>query len=139
MSIRALAVAGAAALVATAVEVPSADAGNGPPPPVSTNGHKVQLFATGVKTPTSFAFGDGQVFEGDGGNSEGNAPPNGGVYVLKNGVAKKIPSTLKFVAGLAWHNNKLYITGARLTNGRPSFVIMTWSGWNGSTFTKRRD
>jgi glucose/arabinose dehydrogenase len=136
MTIRALAVAGAAALAVAAVAAPSADAGSGPPPPVSTNGHKVQLFASGVKTPTAFAFGAGQVFEADGG-SEQNGPPDGGVYVLKNGSAEKIKSALKFVAGIAWHHNYLYVSGARFLNGRPRWVLMRWSGWNGKTFTHR--
>jgi glucose/arabinose dehydrogenase len=136
--IRALAVAGAAAIAAVALAVPSADAGNGPPPPTSTNGHKVHLFASGVMTPTSFAFGAGQVFEGDGGNSEGNGPPNGGVYVLQNGQAHKLRSALKFVAGLVWHDNALYVSGARLEDGNVQWVLMRWSGWNGKTL-KRRD
>ena len=92
MSKRVIAVAGLAATLTFALAVPAASASSGPPPPVSTNGHKVELVASGLKTPTSFAFGDGMVFEGDGGNSEGNAPPNGGVYVLKNGAAVKIAS-----------------------------------------------
>ena len=110
-----IAVAGVAAALALALVAPAASASSGsPPPPVSTNGHKVQLVASGLKTPTSFAFGDGRVFEGDGGTPQGSAPPNGGVYVLKNGTAVKIPSALVFVAGLAWHNNKLYISGGVL-------------------------
>jgi glucose/arabinose dehydrogenase len=138
MSKRVIAVAGLAATLAFALVVPAASASSGPPPPVSTNGHKVELVASGLKTPTSFAFGDGMVFEGDGGNSEGTAPPNGGVYVLKNGAAVKIASPLKFVAGLAWHHNKLYISGAVLANGRPSWRLISWSGWNGTTFTVRK-
>ena len=100
---RVIGVAGLATALAFALGAPAASASSGPPPPVSTNGHKVELVASGLKTPTSFAFGDGRVFVGDGGNSEGSAPPNGGVYVLKHGNAVKIPSALKFVAGLAWH------------------------------------
>ena len=138
MSKRVIAVAGLAAALTFALGAPAASASSGPPPPVSTNGHKVELVASGLKTPTSFAFGDGMVFEGDGGNSEGNAPPNGGVYVLKNGAAVKIASPLKFVAGLAWHDNKLYISGAVLANGRPSWRLISWSGWNGTTFTVRK-
>jgi glucose/arabinose dehydrogenase len=139
MSKRAIAAAGLAAALAFAVAAPAVNASSGPPPPpVSTNGHKVQLVASGLKTPTSFAFGDGRVFAGDGGNSEGSAPPNGGVYVLKNGTAVKIPSPIKFVAGLAWHDNKLYISGAVLANGRPSWRLISWSGWNGTTFTVRK-
>jgi hypothetical protein len=137
MSIRAIATAGVVAAMSFALAVPAAHASSGPPPPVSTNGHKVQLVASGLKTPTSFAFGDGRVFVGDGGNSEGSAPPNGGVYVLKNGAAMKIPSPIKFVAGLAWHAKKLYISGGVLTSKGPSWRLISWGGWNGTTFTKR--
>ncbi len=134
---RVIAAAGVAATLAL-VPAASASASSGPPPPVSTNGHKVELVASGLKTPTSFAFGDGMVFEGDGGNSEGSAPPNGGVYALEHGTAVKIPSAFKFVAGVAWHCNKLYVSGATLVGGRPSWRLAAWSGWNGSTFTVRK-
>jgi hypothetical protein len=133
-----IAMGGLASALAFALGAPTASASSGPPPPVSTNGHKVELVASGLKTPTSFAFGDGRVFVGDGGNSEGSAPPNGGVYVLKHGSAVKIASALKFVAGLAWHDNKLYISGAVLANGHPSWRLISWSGWNGTTFTVRK-
>ena len=136
MSKRMIAAAGLAASLTLALGVPAASA-SGPPPPVSTNGHKVQLVAAGLMTPTSFAFGDGKVFVGDGG-SESSGPPNGGVYVLKHGTAVKIASALKFVAGLAWHRSKLYVSGAVLANGRPSWRLMAWSGWNGRTFTVRK-
>jgi glucose/arabinose dehydrogenase len=135
---RAIAAIGVVALISGALLVPNAGASGPPPSPKSTNGHKVQLVASGLKTPTSFAFGDGVVFEGDGGNSKRSAPPNGGVYAIQGGQAVKIPSALKFVAGLAWHNNKLFISGAVLTPKGPSFRLMSWSGWNGKTFNKRR-
>ena len=128
----------AAALGLAALVAPAASASSGPPLPISTNGHKVQLVASGLMTPTSFAFGDGQVFEGDGGNSEGSAPPNGGVYVLKHGTAVKIASPIVFVAGLAWHDNKLYISGGQLTKSGPSWRLWAWSSWNGSTFKVRK-
>jgi hypothetical protein len=137
MSKRVIAVAGLAATLALALGVPAASASSGPPPPVSTNGHKVQLVASGLHTPTSFAFGGGHVFEGDGG-AETSKIPNGGVYVLEHGAAVKIPSPLKFVSGLTWHNNKLYIAGGVLVQGRPSWRLIAWSGWNGKTFTTRK-
>lgn len=137
MSVRAIVFSAVAALTSAMLLVPSAYAG-APPAPKSTNGHKVELVASGLKTPTSFAFGDGEVFEGDGGNSKGSAPPNGGVYVLKNGKALKIPSVLKFVAGLAWHDGRLYISGAELTSKGPSFMLDSWGGWNGTNFGSRR-
>src|SRR5690242_7747722 len=80
----------------------SAAAAAGPPPPTSTNGHAVQLVASGVNTPTSFAFGGGNVFEGDGGSESGSGPPNGGVYLLKGGTATKLSHSPNFVGGLAW-------------------------------------
>src|SRR6202167_3012137 len=135
---RATVATGVLALMSCMLLVPNAGASGGPPAPKSTNGHTVHLVASGLKTPTSFAFGDGMVFVGDGGNSEGSAPPNGGVYVLKNGTAVKIASPIKFVAGLAWHDNKLYISGGVLANGRPSWRLISWSGWNGTTFTVRK-
>jgi glucose/arabinose dehydrogenase len=139
MSKRAIAVAGLAAALTFALVAPAASASSGPPPPpVSTNGQKVALVASGLMTPTSFAWGDGRVFEGDGGNSAGSAPPNGGVYVLKHGTAVKIPNSPKFVAGLAWHDNQLYVSGAVLAAGRPSWRLWAWSGWNGTTFTVRK-
>jgi glucose/arabinose dehydrogenase len=138
MSKRIIATAGLAVALICAMAAPAANASSGPPPPVSHNGHPVQLVASGLMTPTSFAFGDGQVFEGDGGNSEGSAPPNGGVYVLKGGKAVEIASPIKFVAGLAWHDNKLYISGGVLAGGAASFRLFAWSGWNGKTFTVRK-
>jgi len=117
----------------------AADASAGPPPPpTSTNGHKVQLVASGLKTPTSFAFGGGSVFEGDGGNAPDSAPPNGGVNVLKNGAGVPIPGSPQFVAGLAWHKNALYVSGASLTATGASFVLEKWTGWNGSTFKTQK-
>jgi glucose/arabinose dehydrogenase len=135
---RLIATASVVVLMTSALLVPSAGASSAAPSPKSTNGNKVQLVASGLKTPTSFAFGDGMVFEGDGGDSEGSAPPNGGVYAIKDGKAVKIPSALKFVAGLAWHDDELYVSGAALTSNRPVFQLESWSGWNGKTFTLRR-
>ncbi len=141
MSVRMTIAAGVTVSVAAlsfVVGTPAADASPGPPPPVSTNGHKVQLVGSGLATPTSFAFGHGHVFVGDAGNSEGSAPPNGGVYVLRKGAAVKIASSLKFVAGLAWHHNALYISGGVLTAKGPSWRLVKWSHWNGKTFKTRK-
>jgi glucose/arabinose dehydrogenase len=112
----------------------AAQASSGPPPPTSTNGHQVHLVAAGLKTPTSFAFGDGAVFEGDGGNSEGAAPPNGGVYLLKGGKASEIPGSPQFVAGLAWHRHALYVSGGAATAKGASWRLWKWTGWTGKTF-----
>src|SRR5262249_49935084 len=94
----------AASVVATGVAASVASAASGPPPlPTGVGGAKVTLFASGLHTPTSFAFGGGNVFEGDGGVESNTAPPNGGVFVLKGGTATPIPNSPQFVAGLAWH------------------------------------
>ena len=108
-----------------------------PPPPKATNGHAVQVVATGVTTPTSFAFGGGSVFEGDGGSETAN-PPNGGVFVLKNGTATLIPGSPVFVAGLAWHQGALYVSGGVLTAKGPSWQLQKWTGWNGTTFSSQK-
>ena len=61
MRIRMITAAGVAVAAACALTVSAADVSTAgpPPPPKSTNGHKVQLVASGLKTPTSFAFGAG--------------------------------------------------------------------------------
>lgn len=116
---------------ATAQAAPSGP----PPPPTATNGQKVELVAAGLKTPTSFAFGDGVVFEGDGGNSEGSAPPNGGVYLLKDGAATEIPGSPQFVAGVAWHEGALYVSGGTVTSTGVVWQLSKWTGWNGTSFS----
>jgi glucose/arabinose dehydrogenase len=138
MSFRAVAAVGAAAALILGLATPAADASTGPPMPVSTNGHRVQLVSSGVLTPTSFAFGDGVVFVGDGGNSEGDAPPNGGVFAIDNGSTHRIASHLVFVAGVTWHAHALYVSGAALTATGPSWRLMRWSHWNGVTFKTRK-
>ncbi len=111
---------------------------SGPPPlPKGANGAKVQLFASGLKTPTSFAFGGGSVFAGDGG-AESSKTPNGGIYVLKQGAATKIAGSPSFVAGLAWHQGALYVSGGGITKQGPQFSIWKMSGWNGTSFAKRQ-
>lgn len=126
--------------VALAASAGLASAANaaGPPPPTSTNGHAVQLVASGLSTPTSFAFGGGAVFEGDGGAQSSSGPPNGGVFLLKNGTATKLPGSPNFVAGLVWHGKTLYVSGGLFASKTPKWQLLAWSGWNGSKFTKRK-
>jgi len=109
-----------------------------PPLPTSTNGAPVQLVATGLVTPTSFAFGDGAVFEGDGGNSDAAVPSDGGVFLLEGGAATKVPGSPQFVAGLAWHDGALYISGGSTTGQTTKWQLLKWSGWDGTTFTKQK-
>jgi glucose/arabinose dehydrogenase len=133
-------VAGALALTAAAFAALGAIAAQaaGPPPPTSTTGASVQLVASGLGTPTSFAFGNGSVFEGDGGNSS-SGPPNGGVFLLKGGKGTLLPGSPQFVGGLLWHNGTLYISGGFVTGpSSAKWQLLSWSGWNGTTFTKQK-
>ncbi len=132
---RALTLVGMAA-AASGVFAGSAAAASGPPAPTATNGHTVQLVTGGLVTPTSFAFGGGNVFEGDGGSLP-KTP--GGVYVLKSGKATLIPGSPVFVSGLAWHKGTLFVSGANFGQGG-SIVssLSAWSGWNGTTFAKQK-
>jgi glucose/arabinose dehydrogenase len=126
----------AVAVAATVVVVAVAEAAGGPPAPKAFGGAKVSLFATGLKNPTSFAFGDGAMFAGDSGSS--NGPPNGGVYVIRNGNASEIPNSPLFVGGMTFHDGALYLSGGFAANGAPSWQIAKWSGWNGTTFASRK-
>ncbi len=122
-----------ASIATTAAGVAATSAAASPKP---YNGAKVSLFASGLKNPTSFAFGDGAVFAGDSG-SEGKVP-NGGLYVLKDGTATEIPNSPVFVAGAEFHNGVLYMSAAVLGHAGPEFQILAWSGWNGTTFMTRK-
>lgn len=93
--------------------------------------------AAGLQTPTSFAVGAGKVFEGDGG-SESSKVPNGGVYLLGGGKGVKLAGSPNFVSGLAWHKSALYVAGGTITKQGPVWALQRWSGFNGSTFAKRK-
>ena len=113
-----------------------ASAAGGGPAPKTFGGAKVSLFASGLKNPTSFAFGDGAVFAGDSGNSY--KEPNGGVYLLKGGTATEIPNSPSFVAGMQFHDGVLYMSAVTAGSAEPQFQILAWSGWNGTTFLTRK-
>jgi glucose/arabinose dehydrogenase len=131
----------AVTLACSLLPVAAAQAASGPPPPPkSPTGKTVTLVAAGggLGTPTSFAFGKGQVFEGDGG-ADSNGPPNGGVFLLKGGTASKFAGSPAFVAGLAWHKGALYVSGGTPTSATAAtFTIQKWSGWNGTTFASQK-
>jgi glucose/arabinose dehydrogenase len=116
-----------AALVVAAVA-----GAQGPPPPKAVNGHPVTVVARGVNTPTTFAFGGGNVFVAGYGDEE-KPKIKGGVYVIKGGRAVKLPGSPAHVVGLAYASGTLYVSGGARQTG-----IYAWSGWNGSRFTKSR-
>jgi glucose/arabinose dehydrogenase len=129
MTLRAVRVLGAsivgASLVALAA-LGSVAAAAGPPLPKVAHGGKAQLFASGVGTPTAFAFGAGKVFVSDG----TLPPPGGGVYVIDKGKARLLPGSPVASLGVTWHKGTLYVSA--LT------TLQAWSGWDGTKFTKQR-
>lgn len=128
----AAAVAGALAVTATAT------AGT-LPMPTPANGATLQQVATGVTTPTAFAFGAGNVFVSDGTLPHGPAGPfDGGVYVLKNGVAIRLSGSPIASFGAVWHKGKLYVSGITAKPGGEAGELLAWSGWNGVTFTTQK-
>ena len=96
----------AAIVVACAWGASSAVAA-GPPLPTAPAGGTVTAFASGLSTPTSFAFSPtGEVFAGDFGSEDGKT--KGGVFLLKNGAATRIAKSPTPVSGVVWHGNALY-------------------------------
>jgi glucose/arabinose dehydrogenase len=135
------AVKGLVGVVVCGLVVAAAAAAAGPPPPPkSPSGKMVTQVAAGggLATPTSFAFGDGMVFEGDAGK-ETSKLPNGGVFVLKKGKGEKLAGSPIYVSGLAWHQGSLYVAGGSIT-GKSSvtWTIQKWSGWNGAGFKSQK-
>lgn len=132
-AVKSLSVAAAALLTVAA----SASAASGPPaPPTSTNGNPVELVASGIPTPTAFAFGAGTMFVSDGGSSE-SGPPNGGVWAVKNGKPTKLPGPA-FSGGVAWHKGTLYVSAGTIAGKGAKWQVLAWSHWNGTKFTKKK-
>jgi hypothetical protein len=111
----------------------------GPPMPTPAKGATLQQVATGVTTPTAFAFGGGNVFVSDGTLPNGPTGPfNGGVYVLKGSVAVKLAGSPVASFGVVWHKGKLYVSAINMGPKGPIGELLAWSGWNGLTFTTQK-
>jgi len=110
----------------------------GPPMPTPAKGAKLQQVATGVSTPTAFAFGRGNVFVSDGTPPKPPGPFPGGVYVLKHGVAIKLAGSPAASFGITWHKGKLYVSALNMSANGPVGQLLRWSGWNGVTFTHQQ-
>lgn len=83
------------ALIAIVVAVAAASVAGaaGPPPhPKAVNGHAVTVVARGIPTPTTFAFGAGQVFVAGYGDEQ-HPKVTGVVFVLKSGKPAKVPGS----------------------------------------------
>ncbi|HEY4279700.1 MAG TPA: hypothetical protein VGM91_15855 [Conexibacter sp.] len=125
-----LAAASAASAAAAVAFTGTASAQEGPPPlPTAANGHTVRALATGVPTPTSFAFAGSTVFAGSG-PDESPARRPGGLFTIANGRATRVPGSPPIVFGLAWRKGTLYVSTP------PNLVAM--SGWNGRSFRSTR-
>jgi len=118
--LRAVALLASALAAAVAFAVAAGAAGT----PVAATGAPVQLIATGMPTPTAFAWDGSTMFVGEGPSVPNFAP--GGLFTLANGAATAVPGSPKFVYGLAWHAGKLYVSTG------PTIEVM--SGWDGTSF-----
>jgi len=126
----------AAAVACGCLPVAAAQAAGPPPLPKAAGGQTVSAAGIGVKTPTSFAYGAGTLFEGDGG-FESSKIPDGGVNALKDGKVTPVTSSYKFVSGLTWHQGALYVAGGELAGKGVAWTLSKWTGWNGTAFAKQ--
>ncbi|HWH21463.1 MAG TPA: hypothetical protein VN671_13075 [Solirubrobacterales bacterium] len=116
-----------AALASLAIVVAPSGAA-GPPLPVAANGNTVEVVATGVPTPTAFAFSGSTVFAASGPNEQSGGP--GGLFTVAGGKATKVPGSPPVVFGLAMKGSTLFVSTG------PTIVSM--SGWNGTKFASTK-
>jgi glucose/arabinose dehydrogenase len=121
------------AAIGAAIVVSAGSTAGPPPPPKAVGGQTVTVLARGVPTATAFAFGQGQVFIAAFGDEQ-NPKIKGGVFVLKNGAAVRLPGSPRVAWGLAFSHGTLYVS----TGFGPTAQIFAWSGWNGTRFSKKR-
>jgi len=109
-----------------AVAAPAQDRRGGPPPPPrAAGGAQVETVAQGVPTPTQFAFAaDGTAFVAAAGAEDGSAP--GGLFVLQDGRAVKVPGAPRMIFGAAWKDDVLYLSSGP--------QILAARGWDGARF-----
>ncbi len=119
-------------VVATASASEVAKPKGPPPPPKTASGRVATVVARGIPTPTTFAFGLGQIFVAGFGDEQ-NQKIGGGVYVLRAGKPVRLAGSPPQVFGLAYSKGTLYVSG-----GVRVGEILAWSGWNGKRFTKSR-
>jgi glucose/arabinose dehydrogenase len=117
----------AVAALATSLVIPAAAGAQAPPPPTAANGAAVKTVASGLNTPTSFAFRGHTIFVGAFGPENMSG---GGVYRLRHGKAKRLKNSPHAVSGVAWHGRSLYVASARR--------IVRMSRWNGHRFLRKK-
>jgi hypothetical protein len=126
----------AACAAALALAVATSAAGQPPPPPpTAANGHPVTTVASGIDTPTSFAFdtATGTTFIGAFGDEA--TGKGGGVLALRAGAAARLlPGIPGGIAGLVWHDGTLYVSAVGKRGGK----ILAYGGWNGTAFASAK-
>jgi hypothetical protein len=105
-----------------------------PPPPTAPGGQTVTTVATGVPTPTSFAYdtATNTLFIGAFGDEE--TGKGGGVYAVGPGAtsATPVPGLAAPAFGVTFHDGALYVSTAdpKTQTG----LIVAASQWNGTSF-----
>jgi glucose/arabinose dehydrogenase len=118
-----------AALTAIALAGAGCGASKATSLPRASGRQTVTVVARGVPTPTAFAAFAGRLFVA-GYGVEHNPSAAGGVYVLGDGRATRVPGSPSHVFGLAAGKNTLYLSTSQ--------ALVAWSGWNGRRFRKTR-
>ena len=118
-----------AALAAAIALTAAGCAAKAPRLPQATGHRTVTVVARGVPTPTEFAFVAGRLFVAGYGDQH-NLKTAGGVYVLRNGNAIRVPGSPQHVWGVAAAKKTLYLSTGQ--------ALLAWNGWNGTRFLKRR-
>ncbi len=118
---------GAAAVLGGALLTPGvAGAQGGPPPaPTATGGHRVQLVARGITSPTQIAFGHGRIFVASPGDEQ--TGKGAGVYRIRRHRVHRIAKAP--VIGLVFTHGKLFATSRN--------KVLAWSRWRHGRFTRR--
>jgi glucose/arabinose dehydrogenase len=99
------------------------------------NGHPVTTVASGVATPTAFAFDatSHTTFIGAFGDEQTGA--GGGVLAMTpTHAATLVPGIPTGVAGVLFHDGTLYVSSVSRTTGK----ILAFTGWNGTTFASSK-
>jgi glucose/arabinose dehydrogenase len=105
-----------------------------PPPPTAPGGQAVTTVATGVATPTSFAFDDATNTLFVGAYGDEKTGKGGGVLAVGPGAtaATPVPGLDAPVFGVTFHDGSLYVStvDAKTQTGK----IVVASQWNGTSF-----
>jgi glucose/arabinose dehydrogenase len=126
-----LALTGALVLGSAAATTAGAQA---PPPPTAPGGQTVTTVASGVPTPTSFAFDTATSTLFIGAFGDEKTGKGGGVYAVGPGAtsATPVPGLTTPVFGVTFHDGSLYVSTANPKT--QTGLIVSASQWNGTAF-----